>query len=115
MTAGLHGTSGDRLSDVGLPAKSGIGGGIVTVPPGRGGEGTFGQLVARRASDHLGMGLRISQPAGWVADRQRTGQPGPTGIPIRYHATKNSVHATVRMSVYGIISAMTVPIPASRW
>ena len=58
-TAGLYETSGDWLYDVGLPGKSGIGGGIVTVSPGKGGLGTFappldaagnsvkGQLVAR--------------------------------------------------------------------
>ena len=36
-TAGLYETSGDWLYDVGLPGKSGIGGGIVTVSPGKGG------------------------------------------------------------------------------
>ena len=35
-TAGLYETSGDWLYDVGLPGKSGIGGGIVTVSPGKG-------------------------------------------------------------------------------
>ena len=33
LTAGLYESSGDWLYDVGLPAKSGIGGGIVTIPP----------------------------------------------------------------------------------
>jgi len=32
---------GDWLYDIGLPGKSGIGGGIVTVSPGKGGLGTF--------------------------------------------------------------------------
>jgi len=41
LTAGLYETSGEWLYDVGLPAKSGIGGGIVTVAPGKGGMGTF--------------------------------------------------------------------------
>jgi glutaminase len=75
LTAGLYESSGDWLYDVGLPAKSGIGGGIVTVSPGKGGMGTFappldrngnsvkGQLVARFLSDRLGMDLLISQPA----------------------------------------------------
>ena len=40
-TAGLYETSGDWLYDIGLPGKSGIGGGIVTVAPGKGGLGTF--------------------------------------------------------------------------
>jgi glutaminase len=40
-TAGLYETSGDWLYEIGLPGKSGIGGGIVTVSPGKGGVGTF--------------------------------------------------------------------------
>ena len=44
-TAGLYETSGDWLYDVGLPGKSGIGGGIVTVAPGKGGLGTFAPLL----------------------------------------------------------------------
>jgi glutaminase len=74
-TAGLYETSGDWLYDIGLPGKSGIGGGIVTVSPGKGGLGTFappldgagnsvkGQLVARFLSQGLGMDLFVSQPA----------------------------------------------------
>src|SRR5262249_56986621 len=38
-TAGLYETSGDWLYDIGLPGKSGIGGGIGTVSPGKGGLG----------------------------------------------------------------------------
>ncbi|WP_061965756.1 glutaminase A [Demequina aurantiaca] len=40
-TAGLYETTGDWLIDVGLPAKSGIGGGIVTVAPGTLGLGSY--------------------------------------------------------------------------
>ena len=73
-TAGLYETSGDWLYDIGLPAKSGISGGIVTVSPGKGGLGTFappldsagnsvkGQLVAKFLSQRLGMGLFVSRP-----------------------------------------------------
>jgi len=73
-TAGMYETSGDWLYDVGVPGKSGIGGGIITVAPGKGGLGTFaplldaagnsikGQLVARFLSHQLGMSLFISAP-----------------------------------------------------
>jgi glutaminase len=73
-TAGLYETSGDWLYEIGLPGKSGIGGGIVTVSPGKGGMGTFappldsagnsvkGQLVAKFLSQRLGMDLFVSQP-----------------------------------------------------
>ena len=72
--AGLYETSGDWLYDIGLPGKSGIGGGIITVSPGKGGLGTFappldkagnsvkGQLVAKFLSQRLGMDLFVSQP-----------------------------------------------------
>jgi glutaminase len=71
-TAGLYETSGDWLYEIGLPGKSGIGGGIVTVSPGKGGLATFappldsagnsvkGQLVAKFLSQSLGMDLFVS-------------------------------------------------------
>jgi len=73
-TAGLYETSGEWLYEIGLPGKSGIGGGIVTVSPGKGGLGTFappldsagtsvkGQLVAKFLSQQLGMDLFASKP-----------------------------------------------------
>jgi glutaminase len=74
LTAGLYETSGDWLYEIGLPGKSGIGGGIVTVSPGKGGLGTFappldeagnsvkGQLVAQFLSQRLGLDLLTSSP-----------------------------------------------------
>jgi len=73
-TAGLYETSGDWLYDVGLPGKSGIGGGIVAISPGKGALGTFappldregnsvkGQLVARFLADQLGLNIFVSKP-----------------------------------------------------
>ena len=40
-TAGLYEQSGDWLYEVGLPGKSGVAGGLVTISPGKGGLGTF--------------------------------------------------------------------------
>ena len=74
VTAGLYETSGDWLYDIGLPGKSGIGGGIVTVSPGKGGLGTFaplldnagnsikGQLASKFLSRRLGMDMFVSEP-----------------------------------------------------
>jgi len=74
LTAGLYETSGDWLYEIGLPGKSGIGGGIVTVSPGKGGLGTFappldeagnsvrGQLAAQFLSQRLGLDLLVSTP-----------------------------------------------------
>ena len=73
-TAGMYETSGDWLYDVGVPGKSGIGGGIVVVAPGKGGLGTFappldgfgnsvkGQLAARFLARRLGLSLFASEP-----------------------------------------------------
>ena len=75
-TAGLYETSGDWLYEIGLPGKSGIGGGVVTVSPGKGVLETFappldeagnsvkGQLVARFLSRRLGMDLFVAAPEG---------------------------------------------------
>ncbi|WP_292688123.1 MULTISPECIES: glutaminase A [unclassified Microbacterium] len=72
--AGLYETSGSWLMDVGLPGKSGIGGGIVTVSPGKGALGTFsppldeegnsvrGRLAAITLSEELGLDILASRP-----------------------------------------------------
>jgi glutaminase len=74
-TSGLYETSGDWLYDVGLPGKSGVGGGIVTVAPGKGALGTFGprldpagnsvkgQLAAAFLSRRLGLDVFLSAPS----------------------------------------------------
>jgi glutaminase len=73
-TAGLYETSGEWLYTIVLPGKSGIGGGIVMVSPGKGGLGTFaprldaagnsvkGQLAAAFLSRQLGLDLFVSAP-----------------------------------------------------
>ncbi len=74
-TAGMYTGSGRWLCEVGLPAKSGIGGGIVTVAPGKGALGTYsprldrhgnsvrGGLAAQALSEALGLDLFASEPA----------------------------------------------------
>jgi glutaminase len=73
--AGMYETSGDWLFDIGMPGKSGIGGGIVTVSPGKGALGTFsplldgagnsvrGQLAARHLARSLGLDILASAEA----------------------------------------------------
>jgi glutaminase len=73
-TAGLYDTSGDWLYEIGLPGKSGIGGGLLAVSPGKGGLGCFaprldgagnsvkGQRAARYLSRSLGLDLFVSAP-----------------------------------------------------
>ncbi|MGP0032144.1 MAG: glutaminase A [Acidimicrobiales bacterium] len=73
-TSGLYERSGDWLYDVGLPGKSGVSGGIVTVSPGKGGVGTYsppldaagnsvrGKHMNRYLSEALGLNLFASAP-----------------------------------------------------
>jgi glutaminase len=72
-TAGLYERSGEWMYDIGLPGKSGVSGGIVTVSPGKGGLGTFsprldeagnsvrGQLLTRHLSERLGLNVFTSE------------------------------------------------------
>ncbi len=74
VTAGLYENSGDWLYETGLPGKSGVSGGMITVAPGKGGLATFsspldeagnsvrGQLTARYLSERLGLNLFVSEP-----------------------------------------------------
>jgi glutaminase len=73
-TSGLYERSGDWLYDIGLPGKSGVSGGLVTVSPGKGGVGTYsppldeagnsvrGQHITTYLSEHLGLNLFASAP-----------------------------------------------------
>jgi glutaminase len=73
-TAGLYERSGDWLYDIGLPGKSGVSGGLVTVSPGKGGVGTYsppldeagnsvrGQRIATYLAERLGLNLFASAP-----------------------------------------------------
>lgn len=73
-TAGLYERSGDWLYEIGLPGKSGVSGGMVTISPGKGGLGTFsppldaagnsvrGQRATKYLSECLGLNLFASKP-----------------------------------------------------
>ena len=73
-TSGLYERSGEWLFSIGLPGKSGVSGGIVTVVPGKGSLATFsprldaagnsvrGALATRYLSGALGLNLFASRP-----------------------------------------------------
>jgi len=73
-TAGLYEQSGRWLATIGLPGKSGVSGGIITVAPGKGGLATFsppldsagnsvrGRLATLHLSHALGMNIFASAP-----------------------------------------------------
>jgi Glutaminase len=94
-TAGLYEHSGQWLYDIGLPGKSGVSGGIVTVSPGKGGMGTFsppldaagnsvrGQHITRYLSEALGLNpLRVATSGGPAVRRHAPcGRTGPAVWP----------------------------------
>ena len=73
-SAGLYQLSGDWLYQMGVPGKSGVSGGIVTVSPGKGGLATYsppldaagnsirGQLATKYLAERLGLNLFASAP-----------------------------------------------------
>lgn len=75
--SGMYERSGDWLYEIGMPGKSGVSGGIVTVAPGKGALGTFsppldaasisvrGQRTAHFLSGALGLNLFASRPSDW--------------------------------------------------
>ena len=86
-TAGLYELSGDWLYEIGVPGKSGVSGGIVTVAPGKGGLATYsppldaagnsvrGQLVTKYLAERLGLNLFASR-ARTGRMSQETSRPG---------------------------------------
>jgi len=83
VTAGLYETSGDWLYDIGLPGKSGVSGGRITVAPGKCGLATYspsldttgnsvrGQLTAAFLSERLGLHLLAWGGIGYDIDCSR--------------------------------------------
>jgi glutaminase len=63
-TAGLYENSGEWAYQVGLPAKSGVGGGIIAVAPGK-----FSIAVFSPRLDEAGNSVRAQQAIGYIAQK----------------------------------------------
>jgi glutaminase len=57
VTCGMYDAAGDWVSAVGMPAKSGVGGGIVAVLPGQLGIGTYSPLLDAKGNSVRGVQL----------------------------------------------------------
>ena len=76
---GMYGRSGEWLFEIGVPAKSGVAGGIVAIAPGKGAIGTFAppldpagnSVRGRLATAHLSrtLGLNLFASAAHVPER----------------------------------------------
>jgi glutaminase len=92
-TAGLYETTGEWLYKVGVPAKSGVGGGIVAIVPGKFAVGTFsppldpagnsvrGQRAVEALIQKLGGNIFAAKPVGRSRETKAEGPPAPMGPP----------------------------------
>jgi glutaminase len=76
-TAGLYDDSGKWLYHTGLPAKSGVGGGIVAVVPGKGAIAVFSPRL-----DEAGNSVRAQKVIEYVAQKLNYNlfSPGSVGL-----------------------------------
>ena len=69
VTCGMYDAAGDWVSAVGLPAKSGVGGGIVAVLPGQLGIGVYSPLLDEKRNSVQGVRLCRDSSVECGADR----------------------------------------------
>ena len=112
-TAGFYETSGDWLYDVGLPGKSGIGGGIVTVSPGKGGFRRLRPAARRRRQQRQGTACR---PLPFAAPRPQPvcldgGNMKSAGVMRGERSGLTKIASDSKHSISPSTVLRTVPLP----
>lgn len=123
-TCGMYDYAGSWLTEVGMPAKSGVGGGIIAVLPGRFGIGVFSPRLDAKGNSVRGIeackrlskefGLNVFRPAhdpGLVLGRVYTGADAPSrrqpSTAMSEHL-KTCAHQIKYLSLQGHVGADSV-------
>jgi len=78
LMAGLYDGSGGWAWNVGIPAKSGVGGGIVAVMPGKGAMAVFAPPL-----DEAGNSVKAQKAIAYVADQLNMNIFSPASVGLR--------------------------------
>jgi glutaminase len=78
MIAGLYDGSGGWAWHVGIPAKSGVGGGIIAVVPGKGAMAVFAPPL-----DEAGNSVKAQKAIAYVADKLGINIFSPASVGLR--------------------------------